>query len=106
VNSPTRPNQKYSIIYLILTNAPHKYSSSVVPLFFFPNDIHDHFLIASVRNKKNPKSRLLIIFKRVMKQVSLKVFLLDLYGFDWGRRHFIYDRFTGLVNKYKDRVKG
>jgi len=35
VNSYTRPNQKYSIIYLILTNAPHKYSSTVVPLFFF-----------------------------------------------------------------------
>lgn len=79
--------EKSSLIDLMLTNAPHKYSCASV----FANDISDHCLIASVRNTKIPKTRPRIIFKRAMKQFSMQAFLHDLYDFDWGRISLIDD---------------
>ena len=44
--------EKSSLIDLILTNVPHKYSAASV----FANDISDHCVIATVRNTKVPKT--------------------------------------------------
>ena len=56
VDSPTRPNlkcpEKSSLIDLILTNVPHKYTAASV----FANDISDHCEVATVRNTKVPKT--------------------------------------------------
>ena len=45
--------EKSSLIDLILTNVPHKYSAASV----FANDISDHCVIATVRNTKVPKTK-------------------------------------------------
>jgi len=52
INTPTRPNpkcpEKSSLIDLILTNAPFKYSEIGV----FANDVSDHCVMAAVRDTK------------------------------------------------------
>jgi len=54
VNSLTRPNlkspEKSTLIDLILTNVPHKFSS----LGVFCNDLSDHCVVAAIRNTKMP----------------------------------------------------
>lgn len=75
VNSPTRPNLKcpenLSLIDLIITNVPHKYSMASV----FANYISDHCLVATVRNIKIPKSKPYIITKCDMKHFMEQAFL-------------------------------
>lgn len=67
VNSPTRPNlkspEKSTLIDLILTNVPHKFSS----LGVFCNDLSDHCIVAAVRNTKMSKLTPRIILKRNLK---------------------------------------
>ena len=53
INSPTRPD-KSTLIDIILTNIPHKYS--VVGVFC--NDLSDHCAVVAVRNTKIPKTNL------------------------------------------------
>lgn len=66
VESPTRPNlkcpDKSSLIDLILTNVPHKYTVASV----FVNDISDHCVVATIRNTKIPKAKPRIIIKHDM----------------------------------------
>uniref|UniRef100_A0A3P9IXQ6 Reverse transcriptase domain-containing protein n=1 Tax=Oryzias latipes TaxID=8090 RepID=A0A3P9IXQ6_ORYLA len=83
VNDPTRPNPKFpeksSLIDLILTNSPSKYSTAAV----FANDISDHCIIAISRNTKMPKTKPHIIIKRNVKQFCEQSFCQELYEFDW-----------------------
>ncbi|KAF1394512.1 hypothetical protein PFLUV_G00001090 [Perca fluviatilis] len=120
VDSPTRPNfknpEKSSLIDVILTNAPHKYSTASI----FANDISDHCVVATVRNTKIPKTKPRIIVKRNMKHFSEQEFLNDLSNYDWEKINtstdiesawsLFYEGFTNIINKYaplkKYRVKG
>lgn len=67
VNLPTRPNltspEKSTMIDIILTNVPHKFSS----LGVFCNDISDHCVVAAIRNTKMPKSKPCTIYKKNLK---------------------------------------
>lgn len=71
INLPTCPNlkcpEKSTIIDLILTNIPHKYSAVGV----FCNDLSDHCLVVAVRNTKVPKSKLHIICTRILKHFNI-----------------------------------
>lgn len=120
IASPTRPNPKHpeksTLIDLLLTNAPHKFSK----LGVFANDISDHCTIAAVRNAKIPKSRPRCIEKRDMKHFSLQGFSHDLFYINWDSIRLIddveiawkyfHDGFLQLINKHapmrKFRVKG
>ncbi len=120
VDSPTRPNlkcpEKSSLIDLILTNVPHKYSTASV----FANDISDHCVIATVRNTKIPKSKPGIITKRDMKHFSEQGFLHDLNNLECEQINlipdleiaweFFYNSFSVIVDKHAPlksyRVKG
>ncbi len=61
VESPTRPNlkdsKKSTLIDLIFSNAPHKYSLASV----YANDVSDHCVVAIVRDTKLPKHKTCII---------------------------------------------
>ncbi len=120
VDSPTRPNfknpEKSSLIDVILTNVPHKYSTASI----FANDISDHCVVATVRNTKIPKIKPRIIVKRNMKHFSGQEFLHDLSNYDWEKNYIsaevdsawnlFHEGFTNIINKYaplkKYRVKG
>lgn len=75
VDSPTRPNmksmEKSTLIDLVITNVPHKYSSVSV----FANDISDHCVVAVVRNMKLPQQNPKIITRRFMKHFYEQAFL-------------------------------
>jgi len=119
VDSPTRPNlkcpEKSSLIDLILTNVPYKYSAASV----FANNISDHCVVATVRNTKIPKTKPHIIIKRDMKHFSEQGFFYDLFYFDWDKIYlfadvenawkFFHDGFKEIVDKHaplkKYRVK-
>lgn len=64
IQSPTRLNpkrmDKSTLLDIILTNAPHKYSA----VGTFCNDISDHCTVACVRSCKLPKTTSRFIFKR------------------------------------------
>lgn len=110
VESPTRPNfknpEKSSLLDVILTNVPHKYSTASI----FANDISDHCVIATVRNTKISKTKPCIIVKRNMKHFSEQDFLHDLSNFDWGKMynsadvdsawHLFHEGFVNIINKY------
>lgn len=82
VNLPTRPNlkspEKSTLIDLILTNVPHKFSS----LGVFCNDLSDHCVVAAIRNTKVAKSQHRIIFKRTLKHFIEQAFYHDLSNYD------------------------
>ena len=63
VQSPTRLNpkqtDKYTLIDVILSNAPHKYSAAGV----FCNDVSDHCMVACVRNCLMIRTKQQFIFK-------------------------------------------
>ncbi len=65
VDKPTRPNstfpEKSTLLDLVLTNAPHKYSLASV----LANDIRDHCVVAVVRDIKMFKQKPQIITKKV-----------------------------------------
>lgn len=79
LNAPTRPNHrdqtKSTLLDVILTNAPHKYTATGI----FCNDISDHCVIACVRNTKLPKVKSRYIFKRQFKLFDEQAFLHELY---------------------------
>lgn len=75
IDSPTRPNIKYpsrsSLLDLIITNAPHKYTDVGV----FANDLSDHCAIAVVRNARLPKTKPRILLKREFKHFNEQAFV-------------------------------
>ncbi len=110
VDKPTRPNSKFpeksTLLYLVLTNAPHKYSLASV----FANDISDHCVVAVVRDIKMFKQKPQIITKRCMKHFNIQGFLFDLAQFDWEKItlipdiestwNYFYDNFILIINKH------
>uniref|UniRef100_A0A3B3DM95 Reverse transcriptase domain-containing protein n=2 Tax=Oryzias melastigma TaxID=30732 RepID=A0A3B3DM95_ORYME len=120
VNLPTRPNiknpQKSTLIDLILTNVPHKYSS----LGVFCNDLSDHCVVAVCRNTKIPKFKPRIVYKRNMKHFNEQAFYHDLSQVKWENiglipdvEHawaFFKENFLQIINNHapfkKCRVKG
>lgn len=120
VKSPTRPNmkciEKSTLLDLILTNAPHKFSAVGV----FCNDLSDHCVVGAIRNTKVPKLESRVISKRNMKHFCEQGFHYDLFHFNWNRIElipdvetawsFFSDSFQNIVNKHapirKYRVKG
>lgn len=70
VQMPSRPNTKNldkpTLIDLILTNDPHKFST----LGVFCNDLSDHCVVAAVRDPKIPKYKLHIIVNRSLKHFN------------------------------------
>lgn len=79
ITKPTRPNfknpVKSTLLDIILTNTPHKYTASGV----FANDISDHCPIACIRDTRLKHSDPCIISKRNYKHFSQQAFTLDLY---------------------------
>lgn len=120
INQPTRPNpknlEKSTLIDLILTNVPHKFSSLAV----FCNDLSDHCVVAACRDTKIPKGKPRIIFKRNLKQFNEQAYHHDLSLVNWGHIGllpdvelawtFFKENFEKIVNKHapmrKFRVKG
>uniref|UniRef100_A0A3P9K1B3 Reverse transcriptase domain-containing protein n=1 Tax=Oryzias latipes TaxID=8090 RepID=A0A3P9K1B3_ORYLA len=120
VNLPTRPNlkclDKSTLIDLILTNVPHKFSS----LGVFCNDLSDHCVVAAVRNTKIPKYKPLIIYKRNLKLFNQQAYHHDLSAVNWKNIDLLPDvelawtffetSFMQIVNKHaplrRHRVKG
>ncbi len=80
VDTPTRPNLKFpeksTLIDLVYTNVPHKYSSVSV----FENDVSDHCVVAVARDTKLPKQNSRIITRRFMKYFNEQAFLHVLRG--------------------------
>lgn len=78
VDTRTRPNLKFpeksTLIDLVFTNAPHKYSSVSV----FANDISDLCVVAVARDMKIPKQNPRVITRRFMKHLNEQDFLYDL----------------------------
>lgn len=74
VQTPTRPTlkdlKKSTLIDLILTNIPHKYSLASV----YANDVSDHCVVATVTVTKVPKQKSRIIAKRWMKYFNEECF--------------------------------
>ncbi|XP_055755262.1 uncharacterized protein LOC129834369 [Salvelinus fontinalis] len=120
INSPTRTNlkcpEKSTLIDLILTNVPRKYS--VVGVFC--NDLSDHCAVVAVRNSKVPKTNPCFFHKRNLKCFNEQAFFHDLFYFDWSEIELIpdvetawiifHDAFPQIVNKHapfrRFRVKG
>lgn len=120
INTPTRPNpkcpEKSSLIDLILTNVPFKYTVIGV----FANDVSDHCVIAAVRDTKVPKSAPRTVERQNMKMFVEQGFLYDLFYFDWTRIAMIDDvelaltffqnSFLDILNRHapilKFRIKG
>lgn len=120
INQPTRPNtkrpEKSILIDLILTNAPHKFSS----LGVFCNDFSDHFVVVACGDTKIPKYRPRIIFKRNLKNFYEQAYRHDLSLVNWEHIGllpdvelawtFFKDNFEQIVNKHAPirqfRVKG
>ena len=77
INEPTRYNSKSvntcTLIDVILTNSPSKYTSAV-----FNQDFSDHCLIACIRNGSAVKRPPLITVKHSVKHVCEQAFLIDL----------------------------
>ena len=82
INEPTRYPPKAlntgTLIDIILTNFPSKYTSAV-----FNQDLSDHCLIACIRNGSAVKRPPLITVKRSLKHFSEQAFLIDLAGVSW-----------------------
>ena len=82
IKEPTRYNptsvNKGTLIDIILTNLPSKYTSAV-----FNQDLSNHCLIACIRYGSTAKRLLLITVKRSLKHFSEQVFLIDLARISW-----------------------
>ncbi len=87
IDSPTRPNIKFparsSLIDLILTNAPHKFTGAGV----FGKDLSDHCAIAVVRDAKLHKSK-----PRILLEI-LNIFMSRLF-------YVIYQTLSGNESLY------
>ena len=77
INEPTRYNPKSvntgTLIDIILTNLPSKYTSAV-----FNQDLSYHCLIDCIRNGSATKRPPLITVKRSLKHFCEQAFLIDL----------------------------
>lgn len=120
VHLPTQLNckdpERSTLIDLILTNVPHKFSS----LGVLCNDLSDHCAVAAIRSTKVQKSRPHIIFKRNLKHFNEQAYFHDLSNADWMKIKlipdveiawvFFRDTFMQIVNRHapfkKYRVKG
>uniref|UniRef100_A0A3B3BNA3 Reverse transcriptase domain-containing protein n=1 Tax=Oryzias melastigma TaxID=30732 RepID=A0A3B3BNA3_ORYME len=120
IDSPTHPNiknpSKSSLIDLILTDAPHKFTA----IGIFANDLSDHCAVATVRNIKLPKTKPRILIRRDLKKLNEQAFIYDLSILKWDRISLIddvdlawqyfHDEFLNLINKHapirRFRVKG
>jgi hypothetical protein len=82
IKEPTRYNPKFvnmvSLIDIILTNLPSKYTSAV-----FKQDLSDHCLIACVSNGSVVNRPPLISVKPSLKNFSEQAFLNDLARVSW-----------------------
>jgi hypothetical protein len=82
INEPTRHNPRSvnmgTLIDIILTNLPSKYTSAV-----FNRDLSDHCLIVFVRNGSAVKPPPLIPVKRSLKHFSELDFLIDMARVSW-----------------------
>lgn len=82
IQSPTCLNikcmDKSTLLDVILTNAPHKYSATGV----FCNDVSDHCMVACVRSTKMIKTRPRFIFKRNYKCFNEQAFLHEVFHSD------------------------
>ncbi len=110
VESPTRPNlkdsKKSTLIDLIFSNAPHKYSLASV----YANDVSDHCVVAIVRDTKLPKHKPRIITRRCLRHFNEQGFLLDVAHYNWDRIFLIpdvesawiyfYDGFISIINRH------
>lgn len=81
-NEPTRYHPKAvntgTLIDIILTNLPSKYTSAV-----FNQDLSDHCLIACIRIGSAVKQPPLITVKRSLKHFSKQAFLIYLARVSW-----------------------
>uniref|UniRef100_A0A3B3HCE9 Reverse transcriptase domain-containing protein n=1 Tax=Oryzias latipes TaxID=8090 RepID=A0A3B3HCE9_ORYLA len=120
ISQPTRPNtkcpEKSTLIDLILTNAPHKFSSAGV----FCNDLSDHCVVAACRDAKIPKCKPRIVIRRNFKKFNEQAYRHDLSLVNWERIgltpnvelawSFFKGNFEKIINKHapmkKFRVKG
>jgi len=91
VETPTRPNskdyKKSTLIDLIFSNLPHKYSLASV----YANDVSNHCVVAIVRDTKLPKHKPRIITKRCTRYFNEQAFLFDVARCDWDRIFLIPD---------------
>lgn len=82
IKEPTRYNpnsvSKGTLIDVILTNWPSKYTSAV-----FNQDLSDHCLIACIRYGAAVKRPPLITVKRSLKHFCEQAFLIDLARVSW-----------------------
>ena len=82
INEPTRYNSKSvntgTIIDIILTNSPSKYTSDVIN-----QDLSDHCLIACISNGSATKRPPLITVKHSLKHFCEQAFLIDLAEVSW-----------------------
>ena len=73
-----KPKNTGTLIDIILTNLPSKYTSVV-----FNQDLSDHCLISCIRNGSAVKRPPLITVKRSLKHFSEQAFLIDLARVSW-----------------------
>jgi hypothetical protein len=82
INEPTRYNPKSvntgTLIDIILTNLPSKYTSAV-----FNQDLSNHCLIACFHNRSTVKQPPLITVKHSLKHFSAQAFLIQLARVYW-----------------------
>lgn len=121
INFSTRPNtenpSKSSLLELILTNAPHRYTDTGV----FANDLRDHCTNAAIRSSKLQQTRPNNICKRdIFASQLLCSAIYDLVSVEWSMAAlfddvelalgYFYNKFRCTVNKkapsQKVRVKG
>ena len=90
ITVPTRPNtddiSKSTLIDLILTNKPSKYTSGVFEL-----GVSDHCPIVCVRDVRVKKSASKVVSKRNFKRFDSEEFLGELDGCDWSHLGLIED---------------
>ena len=115
VQSPTRLNlkrmDKSTLIDVILTNSPHKYSASGV----LCNDVSDHCMVACVKNCKMTKTKPRFIFKRNYKRINEQAFLHDIYQSDLNLVCFMDDvelawdyfkkAFLAIIDKHAPTIR-
>lgn len=120
IDTPTRLNprdhSKSTLLDVIFTNMPHKYTSTAV----FCNDVSDHCAIACIRDTKLPKHKSRYVFKRCFKRFNEQAFIQDLYNCNLETvclipdvEHaceYFHDAFSAICNKHapvkKFRISG
>lgn len=113
VRAPTRFNTKTmesgSLIDIILTNRPERYTSGV-----FCQSLSDHCNIACVRKGSTLRNPLVLVFKRFLKKFNEQAFFNDLVVMNWYKIGLIPDveeawayfkfLFSTVLNKHAPRL--